>query len=173
MIQRAVIIPTGDEVKDGTIIDTDSPMIREALQRLHPECSIEIAEAIADEPGLIQERIMTAVNLAADLIVLIGGSGGGHRHNPSLSKDFTHSVLDELLPDAPSGSLYGKNGHLWCRLVCGQIGQTMIINVPGPFVEARAAMEAFAASYKITPDDFKAHNQQMLQAVSRQYGTSV
>lgn len=170
MIRHAVIIPTGDEVRDGIIVDTDSPMIREALLRLNAECAVEITTAIADETRLIRETILSAADHAVDLIVVIGGSGGGHRHSASLSQDFTHSTLDELLPDAPSGSLYGKNGHLWCRLVCGQIGRTMILNVPGPFVEARAAIDAFINSYKNAPDDLETHNQQMLKAVSRQYG---
>ena len=173
MIRRAVIVPTGDEVRDGIIVDTDSPMIRGTLLRLNPDCVVQITEAIADDPVIIRETILSAVDQEVNLIVLIGGSGGGHRHSASLGMDYTHSALDELLPDASSGSLYGKNGHLWCRLICGQIGQTLILNVPGPFTEAQAAIDAFIDSYRKTPGDFQEHNRRMLQAVSRQYGSHV
>ncbi len=170
MIGKAIIIPTGDEVRDGIIVDTDSPMIRDSLLRLNPDCAVEVTEAIDDDPVIIRETILKTVDRMVDLIVLIGGSGGGHRHSASLGKDFTHSALDDLMPEATSGSLYGKNGHLWCRLVCGRINRTLIINVPGPFAEARAAMAAFIGSYQNAPNDLKAHNKHMLQAVSRQYG---
>ena len=31
---------------------------------------------------------------------------------------------------------------MWSKLVCGKKGNTLFINVPGPFQEAKAAMEA-------------------------------
>ena len=72
----------------------------------------------------------------------IGGSGGGHRYCSTLGKDFTHSALERYLDQRCSREIYGKNGHLWCKLICGKKGPTVIVNVPGPFQEAKAAMVA-------------------------------
>jgi len=124
---------------------------------------------MADDQALIVDTVQSYVDAGADLICLIGGSGGGHRHNASFSKDFTHSALDQLLPTGVSGAIYGKNGHMWCRLHCGFNKQTLIINVPGPYHEARAAIEAFCESYRDAPADLNEHNKRMLAAVSRQY----
>ena len=36
VINRAFIIPTGDEIKNGTVLDLDSAKIMESLVRLNP-----------------------------------------------------------------------------------------------------------------------------------------
>ena len=54
-----------------------------------------------------------------------------------MGKDFTHSALERYLDEKSSREIYGKNGHLWCKLICGKKGDTLIVNVPGPYQEAK------------------------------------
>jgi hypothetical protein len=52
--------------------------------------------------------------------------------------------LNRILSPKYGSSLHGWNGHFWSRLVCGHRGNAFVINAPGPYQEARAAIEAFA-----------------------------
>ena len=170
MFKSAYIIPTGDEIKEGLVIDTDSPMVMQEILKLSPCCQIYRMPPVPDNQDEIVSKIRTFSESGADLIVLIGGSGGGHRHSPTLAQDFTHSGLDELMPDAHSTALYGKNGHMWCKMICGLIGGTLVINLPGPFQEAQAAMVAFNQAIKkhgLSPEHI---NERMAQVVKEQFG---
>ncbi|QGU96069.1 molybdopterin-binding protein [Clostridium bovifaecis] len=170
VINKAVIIPTGDELREGIVLDTDSPMIMQVLLSMNGRCNIIRNEPIADRENLITDCIEGYVFKSVDLIILIGGSGGGHRHSTTLGKDFTHSSLELLLEEKYSSELYGKNGHMWSKLLCGIIGNTMVINVPGPFQEARAAIEAFKKAYEQDEKDLKNINLKMMESVKAQYG---
>ena len=75
--------------------------------------------------------------------------------------------LEKALDKSVNSCLFGKNGHLWCKLVCGYINNTLVINLPGPFVEAKAAMEAFCGSVK--ENDINIINKAMAEAVLKEY----
>ncbi len=171
-LNRAVIMPTGNEILNGLVLDTDSPMVMGILLDMAPACKVLRIAPIEDREALISREIEKQAGQGADLIILIGGSGGGHRHSATLGRDDTHSALSSLLHDQHITSLYGKNRHLWCRLVCGTIGQSLVINLPGPFVEARAAMTAFRSAYLRTFLDLGSINREMAKAVSLQYGAA-
>ena len=143
MVKKAYIIPTGDEIRNGVVQDLDSPEIMGQILRAYPEAEVSrICPLVDEEDGIVEKICEIAVRKKPDLIVLIGGSGGGHRFSSSLAKDFTHSGLERCLKQKASREIYGKNGHLWCKLVCGKKGSTLIVNVPGPYQEAKAAMAA-------------------------------
>ena len=165
MIKSAVIIPTGDEIASGVVLDTDSPEIMRQLLALEPAMAVSRRAPVRDEEETIAEALVRAAK-EADLVILIGGSGGGHRFDPALGRDFTHSALERVLEGAVSRRLFGTNGHLWCRLVCGHLGGALVINLPGPFVEAQAAMAAFCRTADLDPDSI---NEAMTRAVLATY----
>ena len=165
MIKSAVIIPTGDEIASGVVLDTDSPEIMRQLLALEPAMAVSRRTPVRDEEETIAEALVRAAK-EADLVILIGGSGGGHRFDPALGRDFTHSALERVLEGAVSRRLFGTNGHLWCRLVCGRLGGALVINLPGPFVEAQAAMAAFCRTADLDPDSI---NEAMTRAVLATY----
>ena len=169
MINRAVIIPTGDEIREGIVLDTDSPMIMQVLLSMNARCNIIRNEPVADSESMIMDCIKDYLSQMVDMIVLIGGSGGGHRFSSTLGKDFTHSSLDIILEEKYHSELYGTNGHMWSKLICGKINNTIIFNVPGPFQEAKAAIEAFKKSYEENKNDLKNINYKMTEAVKSQY----
>jgi len=170
VINRAVIIPTGDELRTGIVLDTDSPMIMQVLLSMNGRCNITRNEPVEDIENSIIDCIKSYISQKLDLIILIGGSGGGHRYSTTLGKDFTHSSLDAILDEKYSTELYGKNGHMWSKIICGTVDNTIVINVPGPFQEARSAIEAFKNSYEENNRDLKQINLKMSEAVKAQYG---
>ena len=164
----AIVVPTGDEIKNGLVLDTDTPEIIRQLIRRFPNIQTLRMPPIADDEADIETELHNMLKLSPDLVVFVGGSGGGHRYSPSLGRDFTQSALEKQLEFKAVREIYGKNGHLWCKLLCGQKGGAVIINVPGPYTEAKAAMEAFICSY--TPEaDLNRINQTMAQALLAQY----
>jgi len=142
-MKTAYILPTGDEIKSGIVLDLDAPEIMCLIVRAFPQAEVTRLCPLLDIEDTIFQKISEVAEKQPDLIVLIGGSGGGHRFSKSLGKDFTHSALEKYLDECASHEIYGKNGHMWSKLVCGRKGNTTIINVPGPFDEAKAAFEAY------------------------------
>jgi len=170
MISKACIVPTGDEIRNGTVIDTDSPMLMQNLLRLDGTMDILRTAPVADEQGLISRTLEECIGNGCDLVVVIGGSGSGHMHSEILGRDYTYQSMAAVADRIHSTALYGKNGHLWSRLVCAEKGNTMMINVPGPYVEAEAAIRAFCMTYMDESEDPEILNRRMAEAVVRQYG---
>lgn len=171
MIRNAYILPTGNEVRDGVIIDTNSPMLMQYILAENPVCQVTRVPPLQDQMEEISASISKAEQQGADLIILIGGSGEGHRHSEILGVDVTHYSMARLLTNAVSTSLYGKNGHMWCRLVCGYLGGALVFNVPGPFAEAQAAIKAFFQVFDDDKKELTEINSAMAQAVKAQYCT--
>ena len=142
-MKRIFIAPTGDEIAAGIVRDIDSPELMSLALAAFPQAEVTRISPILDVENTILERIQSLMEQAPDLIVLIGGSGGGHRFSQSLGKDFTHTALGRYLEEYSSHEIYGKNGHMWSKLIIGRKGGSILINVPGPYVEAKAAFAAF------------------------------
>ena len=147
-MKSVYIIPTGDEIKSGIVLDLDAPELIRQIVKEYPQAEVTRLCPLLDIEDNILQKISEVAQKKPDLAVLIGGSGGGHRFSNSLGKDFTHSALERFLDEYASHEIYGKNGHMWSKLLCGKKGNTIIINVPGPYVEAKTACEAFLKAYK-------------------------
>ena len=168
-VNEAVIIPTGGEIRDGTVLDTNSPAVIYSLLSVAPLCTVHRIPPLEDDQELIFRTVDSWIAKLVDIVILIGGSGGGHRHSSTLSEDYTHSALEGLLEEKSCREIWGKNGHLWCKLVCGRKNGTLVINLPGPQLEAKAAIEAFCSVYLKAPDDLAEINEAMMRAVIAQY----
>ena len=143
LMRSVYILPTGDEIRSGTVLDLDSSEIMAQTVAKSPQAKVVRMPPALDAEDSILASIREIMEEKPSLIVLIGGSGGGHRFSVSLGKDFTHTALGRYLSEFAEHAIYGKNGHLWTRLLCGKREETVIINVPGPFVEAQAAYAAY------------------------------
>ena len=139
---RAYILPTGNEILEGIALDLDAPELMRQIVAAWPDAEVTRVSPIVDEEDSIFQKICSVAESGPDLIVLIGGSGGGHRFSSTLGKDYTHTALVRYLDEYSAREIYGKNGHMWSKLVCGRKGPTLVINVPGPYEEAKAAMQA-------------------------------
>jgi molybdopterin biosynthesis enzyme len=163
------IIPTGNEILLGIVVDTSSAYILQELIKKYPDCEITRKTPVRDETENIIKDIERCVTAKADLVILTGGSGGGHRYSSTLSEDYTHSALSKYLDEFEKSEIYGSNGHLWCKLVCGKKKKSFVMNLPGPYVEACAAFDAFLEIYD--PKDIRLSqiNQRMIRAIYNQY----
>ncbi len=146
LIGRAVIIPTGDEIANGVVCDTNSPAIAGILRRHFNDCRVTVQPPVRDDRAALAAALHAAVRPNIDLAVFIGGSGGGAAFDPALAPDLTHAVLANELEEYELRDLMGSNGHLWARLLAGRLGATLVVNVPGPYDEALAAAEAICTT---------------------------
>ncbi|WP_289000894.1 molybdopterin-binding protein [uncultured Megasphaera sp.] len=171
MFNKAVIIPTGNELSQQIVIDTDSPLIMKWL--LQHDGTIEvsrIAPVIDQEDAIIQAVQTQYETKQADLIILIGGSGEGHLHSTILGKDFTHASLETILTDIHAGAIYGKNGHMWSKLLIGYYKKALVFNLPGPYEEVEVTIKAFLEAYAMDSHDLQAINERMVNALKNKYG---
>lgn len=168
MIKTAYLIPTGNEILDGTVLDLDCPALLQELVRLAPAMCVTRLSPVVDVEDNIVATMQRCLDGGAELIVLVGGSGGGHRYSDTLGKDYTHSAMELWLDEKTSRRIYGKNGHMWTKLVCGRKGSCLVINVPGPLREAKAAIGAFAGAFA-AGGSLDEINRAMTMAVYEQY----
>lgn len=139
-VKSLFIAPTGDELIAGIIRDGNSPAIAEIAQRSFPGLKTHIHPPVPDRKEAFDAALQAA--LAFDLALFSGGSGGGRDYDPELTIDCTHKALMDFLDAYAVRDIFGCNGHLWARMVCGQKDGTLFFNVPGPTVEAVAAAAA-------------------------------
>lgn len=165
---KAYILPTGNEILDGIVRDLDAPEMMRQIVAEWPDAEVTRVSPIIDEEDAIFKKICEAAATGANLIILIGGSGGGHRFSNTLGRDFTHTALVRYLDEYSAREIYGKNGHMWSKLVCGKKDDTLFINVPGPFQEAKAAMEA-CIEHMHAGDGVEEISKAMAQAVFEKY----
>ncbi len=166
-MKKVLLIPTGNEICQGTVLDTNSPALMEIVLEKFPRAAVQRLSPIEDNPETIYKTI--EAHLDWDLMILIGGSGGGKNCDPDLAPDMTHLVLDSLLEEKQEKRIYGYNGHLWSRLLIGKLQKNnLVANVPGPYVEAVAAGKALINAIAQN-QDLAAISENVAAAVLAQY----
>lgn len=168
MIKSVTIIPTGDEIASGTVLDTNSPCLLEMILREFPQCRIIRTAPVKDVERDIACELEKYIS-KVDVIFLLGGTGGGHRFDESLAFDYSHSALLNLIPEASYRELYGSNGHLWSKLIAARKNGTLIITLPGPYVEAKAAARVVIEDIRAGIDLPETLVDHVAQAVLSQY----
>jgi len=141
-MKKIIIIPTGDEICEGILIDTNSPKIIARLIEKYPTASIKRNKPVRDKKKLITKAINQSVQKNYQLILTVGGTGGGGKSTKSLANDYSHESILKLASDYETISIYGYNGHLWSKIVVALIKNSLIITLPGPQIEALAALDA-------------------------------
>lgn len=166
-MEEVVIIPTGDEIKKGIVLDTNSPAIMQLVLGYRPTCRIIRSVPPVD----IKEEIQKELRLwgkGDGIIFLTGGSGGGRVFDSDLAVDCTHAAVAELLGDSESIDIIGGNGHLFARIVVGRFEDKLVVTLPGPNAEAlsgaRAALENLSPAI-----DCKLIARKVAEAVVAQY----
>ena len=67
-----------DELASGVVLDTDSPAVMGELLRLEPTAFVARTSPVLDREEAISDTIKGFAAEGYDLIILLGGSGGGH-----------------------------------------------------------------------------------------------
>lgn len=127
--KRAIVFPTGFEVKQGMIEDTNTPLIRRTLEA--DGYSVTVGPILDDDVDCISARLNNAILDGFGLIITTGGVG---------AEDKDRSVEGLLTVDAGAATPYimkfrqgtGRHEKDGVRIGVGSVGQSLLVALPGP-----------------------------------------
>lgn len=131
--RRAIVFPTGFEVRQGLIQDTNTPMIAAALTE--DGFQVTVGPVLEDDLDYISTRLHRATLDGYGLVITTGGVG---------AEDKDRSVEALLTVDPAAATPYimkfrqgtGRHEKDGVRIGVGQMGPTMLVTLPGPNDEA-------------------------------------
>jgi molybdenum cofactor synthesis domain-containing protein len=137
---RAVVFPTGNEVVAGQIVDTNTPFIRERLERAGYR--VDERPPLPDDRNVIEGALRSAVfEEGYGLVVTTGGVGAE-------TKDCTIEALQRVAPSAATPYIcrfekgHGRHAKDGVRIGVGHAAMGLILSLPGPNDEVALGLEA-------------------------------
>jgi hypothetical protein len=143
--KRAIVFPSGFEVRRGMIEDTNSPYIRSRL--MEEGYSVTVGEILEDNLEGILPPLRRALNEGYGLIITSGGVGAE-------DKDRMVEALLRLDPAASTPYIVhyekGKGRHEkdGVKIGVAYLHPTYLIALPGPHEEVKAGMEVIVDGLK-------------------------
>lgn len=130
--RRAIVFPTGFELQQGLIEDTNTPYLRDMLEKAGYK--VTVGEVIADDLTDVVEKLSDALNRGFGLIVTSGGVGAE-------DKDCTVEGICAIDREAATPYVVkfnrGTGRHVkdGVRIGVGSEGLSMMVSLPGPHDE--------------------------------------
>lgn len=137
--KRAIVFPTGFELKQNLIKDTNTPYLKEELEKRGYR--VTVGEIIEDDIDDMVSKLNDAISRAFGLIITTGGVGAE-------DKDKSVESILEIDPEAATPYIVkftkgtGRHVKEGVRIGVGTLGPSMIVSFPGPNDEVRIGSEA-------------------------------
>lgn len=137
--KRAIVFPTGFELKQNLIKDTNTPYLKEELEKRGYR--VTVGEIIEDDIDDMVSKLNDAISRAFGLIITTGGVGAE-------DKDKSVESILEIDPEAATPYIVkftkgtGRHVKEGVRIGVGTVGPSMIVSFPGPNDEVRIGSEA-------------------------------
>lgn len=147
--KRVIIFPTGFELKQGLIEDTNTPYLRDLLVKNGYEATI--GEIIEDDIDDMVYKLNDAVSKAFGLIITTGGVGAE-------DKDKSVESLLEIDPEAKTPYIVkfqqGTGRHVkdGVRIAVAEVGLSRLVSLPGPNDEVQIAADVLLQCQKEKAD---------------------
>jgi molybdopterin adenylyltransferase len=137
---RAAVLTISDRCSRGEEIDVSGPAVRGLLEGAG---LVDIvAETMPDEVELIVEALRRNAKVAA-LIVTTGGTGLAERDvTPEATRMVCERLVDGLAERMRADGLLHTPFAALSRGVCGTVGRTLVVNLPGSPAGARSSLAA-------------------------------
>jgi molybdenum cofactor synthesis domain-containing protein len=129
---RVTVIPTGDEIRDGTVADSNGPMVSALLESWG--CEPRQKSPVGDDPDIIGAAIAASCH-DSDFIVTIGGVSMG-------KKDFL-----PRLAEAGEVIMKGVKVKPGKPFIASRIDRIPLFSLPGKPSGSYAAMELFVRRF--------------------------
>ena len=143
--KRAIIFPTGFELKQGLIEDTNTPYLKALLES--EGYQVTVGDIIEDDIDDMRNKLSDAVSRAFGLIITTGGVGAE-------DKDKTVEGMLQVDPQAATPYIVkfqqGTGRHVkdGVKIAVGTVGPSMLISFPGPNDEVQIAAKALLECLK-------------------------
>ena len=130
--KRAIVFPTGFELQQGLIEDTNTPFLKALLEE--HGYAVTVGAVIDDSPADLYNKLNDALSRGFGLIVTTGGVG---------AEDKDHTVEGICRLDATAATPYivkfqqGTGRHVkdGVRIGVGREGASLLVALPGPHDE--------------------------------------
>ena len=134
--RRAIVFPTGFELKQGLIEDTNTPYLKGLLEE--KGYTVTVGEIMEDDLADICDKLDDALSRGFGLILTTGGVG---------AEDKDHSVEAICRMDPTAATPYivkfqqGTGRHVkdGVRIGVGREGPSLMVSLPGPHDEVECA----------------------------------
>lgn len=144
--RRVMVFPSGSEVQNQEIEDTNTPAIKERLEE--EGFKVSRGEVLPDDRTSIAAKIREASEVYGYGVVITTGGIGAEE------KDQTVEAVLDLDPAAetPYVCRYevgtGRHAKDGVRIAVGEYNQTLIVSLPGPNEEVKACLDVLAQALK-------------------------
>lgn len=145
LARRAKVFPTGTEVINGQIKDTNTPFLVRELETMG--FSVATSPPLPDQLNRIANSLRDAVEEGYGLVITTGGVGAE-------GKDQTVEALLALDPEAATPYVLkftrgqGRHAKDGVRLGVGRLGQCTMVTLPGPNDEVRLTWPVLSQGLK-------------------------
>lgn len=137
---RAVVLTISDRCWHGEQTDLSGPAVRQLLEAAG--ASLVTFETLPDELDLIAAALRRSAE-SADLILTTGGTGLAARDvTPEATRMVCERVVDGLAERMRADGLLHTPFAALSRAVCGTLGATLIVNLPGSPAGAKSSLAA-------------------------------
>lgn len=143
--KRAIVFPTGFEVKENLIEDTNTPYLKTLLEE--EGFKVTVGQIIDDTIENMEWNLSEAISRAYGLVITTGGVGAE-------DKDKTVEGVLKIDPEAATPYIVkfkqGTGRHVkdGVKIAVGQIGPTYIVALPGPNDEVQIASKILISCLK-------------------------
>jgi molybdenum cofactor synthesis domain-containing protein len=135
---RAVVLTISDRCARGEGVDVSGPAVRQLLEGAG--LNVVAAEILPDELDLIAAALRRHA-ASAGLIVTTGGTGLAARDvTPEATRLVCERIVDGLAERMRAEGLLHTPLAALSRAVCGTLGATLIVNLPGSPAGAKSSL---------------------------------
>lgn len=137
VLHRAIVFPTGFELQQGLIEDTNTPYIKRLLE--NEGFKVTIGEIMSDDLYDIKEKLEDALNRGFGLLITSGGVGAEDKDK---TVEAIHSIDESAATPYIVKFKKGTGRHVkdGVRIGVGTEGLSTMISLPGPHDEVELAM---------------------------------
>lgn len=137
VLHRAIVFPTGFELQQELIEDTNTPYIKRLLE--NEGFKVTIGEIMSDDLYDIKEKLEDALNRGFGLLITSGGVGAEDKDK---TVEAIHSIDENAATPYIVKFKKGTGRHVkdGVRIGVGTEGLSTMISLPGPHDEVELAM---------------------------------
>ena len=137
---RAAVLTISDRCFRGEQVDVSGPTVAQALTEA--SAAVLVSETLPDELDVIAEALRRHA-ATCNLIVTTGGTGLARRDvTPEATKLVCERLVEGLSERMRADGLLHTPLAPLSRAVCGTLGATLIINLPGSPAGAKTSLSA-------------------------------